>query len=68
MPGHATLDDAALSAILTYIRNEWGNQAGAVSSRTVGHTRLTNQGRVLPWTAEELDAHMEVMEAGDEGE
>ena len=67
MPGHATLDDAALSAILTYIRNEWGNQAGAVSRRTVGQTRLTNQGRVLPWTAEELDAHMEVIEAGEEG-
>lgn len=65
MPGHSTLDDSAISAILTYIRNEWGNQAGAVSSRSVGRTRLTNQGRVLPWTAEELDAHMERMDAGD---
>lgn len=61
MPGHSTLDDAALAAILTYIRNEWGNHAGAVSRRTVGSVRLTNQGRVLPWTAEELASHMEDM-------
>ena len=58
MPGHSTLDDGTLAAILTYIRNEWGNQAGAVSRRTVGKIRLTNQGRVLPWTAEEVDNHV----------
>ena len=66
MPGHSTLDDSALAAILTYIRNEWGNEAGPVSSRSVGQTRLTNQGRVLPWTAEELNEHMENMEPEDE--
>ena len=58
MPGHSTLDDGTLAAILTYIRNEWGNQAPAVSRRTVGTTRLTNQGRVLPWTAEELERQL----------
>jgi hypothetical protein len=58
MPGHSTLDDGTIASILTYIRNEWGNQAGAVSRRTVGTTRLVNQGRVLPWTSEELNAHM----------
>ena len=58
MPGHSTLDDGTLSAILTYIRNEWGNNAGPVNRRTVGEVRITNQGRVLPWTAEELDEHM----------
>lgn len=62
MPGHSTLDDRALSAILTYIRNEWGNQAGGVSGRTVGTIRLTHQGRVLPWNAEELEQHMSTME------
>jgi mono/diheme cytochrome c family protein/glucose/arabinose dehydrogenase len=56
MPSHATLDDGTIASILTYIRNEWGNQAGAVSRRTVGSARLVNQGRVLPWTAEELNA------------
>ena len=59
MPGHSTLDDGTLAAILTYIRNEWGNQAPAVSRRTVGTVRLTNQGRVLPWTAEELERHLQ---------
>jgi mono/diheme cytochrome c family protein len=59
MPGHSTLDDGTIAAILTYIRNEWGNEAGPVTRRSVGTTRLTNQGRVLPWTAEELNAHMQ---------
>ena len=55
MPAHSTLDDAVLTAILTYIRNAWGNNAGAVSRRTVGMTRITSQGRVVPWTAAELE-------------
>lgn len=65
MPGHSTLDDGTIASILTYIRNEWGNQAGAVSRKSVGRTRLTNQGRVLPWTAEELNAHMETMDSSE---
>lgn len=59
MPGHSTLDDGTLAAILTYIRNEWGNQAGPVDRRTVGKVRITNQGRVLPWKAEELEKHVQ---------
>src|SRR5690606_27318121 len=55
MPAHSTLKDEAIAAILTYIRNEWGNQAGAVDRRTVGNIRLTTQGRVVPWTAAELN-------------
>jgi mono/diheme cytochrome c family protein len=58
MPGHSTLDDGTLAAILTYIRNEWGNHAPAVTRRGVGTVRLTNQGRVLPWTSEELERHL----------
>ncbi|GAB2496077.1 hypothetical protein GCM10027164_28980 [Algoriphagus taiwanensis] len=59
MPSHSTMDDRSIAAILTYIRNEWGNQAPAVSGRTVGSTRVLNQGRVYPWSASELNAHME---------
>lgn len=59
MPGHSTLDDGTLAAILTYIRNEWGNNAGALDRRTVGKVRISNQGRVLPWTAEELNEQLE---------
>lgn len=58
MPGHSTMDNASIASILTYIRNEWGNQAGAVENRTVGKTRANNQGRVMPWTADELNEHM----------
>ncbi|MGC1243429.1 MAG: c-type cytochrome [Chryseosolibacter sp.] len=68
MPGHSTLDDGTIASILTYIRNEWGNQAGAVSRKTIGRTRITNQGRILPWTAEELNAHMEKLDASEKAE
>ena len=54
MPAHSTMGDGDIAAILTYIRNEWGHQASAVSRRVVGRTRVTSQGRVIPWTAEEL--------------
>lgn len=59
MPAHSTMDDGDIAAILTYIRNEWGNSAGAVSGRLVGSTRHTSQGRVVPWTAGELNKHIE---------
>ena len=65
MPAHSTMDDGALTAIITYIRNEWGNDAGAVSQRTVSTTRHTSQGRVMPWTAKELDAHIENSKTSD---
>jgi len=56
MPAFAVLDDAAIAAILTYIRNAWGHDAGPVTRRMVGTTRVTTQGRVTPWTADELKA------------
>lgn len=54
MPSHSTMDDNTLTAILTYIRNEWGNNKGPMEKNTVGMTRVTSQGRVMPWKAEEL--------------
>lgn len=66
MPAHSTLDDGSISAILTYIRNEWSNTAGPVNGRLVGTTRHTSQGRVVPWTAAELNKHiLETKVAGD---
>jgi mono/diheme cytochrome c family protein len=65
MPSHSTMDDASIASILTYIRNEWGNAAAPVSRRTVGMTRVTSQGRVMPWTAAELDKHMAEKKAVD---
>lgn len=58
MPSHSTMDDGAITAIMTYIRNEWGNSANPVGRRTVGGTRHTTQGRVIPWTPKELNEHM----------
>ncbi|WP_428659576.1 DUF7133 domain-containing protein [Runella sp.] len=58
MPSHSTMDDGAIMAILMYIRNEWGNNAGPVSRGLVGKTRHTSQGRVIPWTAKELNQYM----------
>lgn len=54
MPAHSTMDDATITAILMYIRNEWGNNAGPIGKRTVGTVRITSQGRVVPWKASEL--------------
>ncbi|MEB2775996.1 c-type cytochrome [Algoriphagus sp. D3-2-R+10] len=59
MPAHSTMDDGSIAAILTYIRNEWGNQAPIISGRAVSKTRLTTQGRVYPWKAAELNEYIE---------
>lgn len=61
MPSHSTMNDADIAAILTYIRNEWGNQAAPITGRTVSSTRHLNQGRVYPWSAAELKKHMEAL-------
>ncbi len=58
MPAHSVMDDADIAAILTYIRNEWGNVAKPVTPSTVGSTRHTSQGRVMPWTVTDLDKYV----------
>lgn len=63
MPSHSTMDDASIAAVLTYIRNEWGNQASPVTRKIVGGTRHTSQGRVYPWTVSELNVHVEKLRA-----
>jgi mono/diheme cytochrome c family protein/glucose/arabinose dehydrogenase len=58
MPSHSTLDDGVITSILIYIRNEWGNNGGTINPRTVGQSRHLTQGRVQPWTPEELNKHV----------
>ncbi|WP_192085756.1 c-type cytochrome [Algoriphagus sp. Y33] len=65
MPAHSTMDDASIAAILTYIRNEWGNQAPLISSRTISKTRVSTQGRVYPWKAAELNEYIESLPEGE---
>ena len=59
MPSHAILDDTEIAAIISYIRNEWGNRAAPVTGRLVGGARIMTQGRVMPWTARELNKHIQ---------
>tara|TARA_R110002051_G_scaffold281692_4_gene343419 strand:+ start:362 stop:2938 length:2577 start_codon:yes stop_codon:yes gene_type:complete len=54
MPSMASLDNSTIANILTYIRNEWDNQATAVKGGTVAEIRISTQGRVIPWKPEEL--------------
>ena len=63
MPSHSTLGDDDIEAIMTYIRNEWGHNAGVVQPRTVGGIRVRSQGRVQPWTAPELDQYVDWMQS-----
>lgn len=55
MPSFTTLQDQDIAAIATYIRNSWGHSNPAVSGRMVGGIRFRTQGKIQPWTAEELD-------------
>lgn len=66
MPSLSTMDDEVIRAVMTYIRNEWGNHAPAIGPRLVGRTRHTHQGRVQPWTAHELNAFIEKNPNGPE--
>ncbi len=54
MPSFSVIDDRKLAAIMTYIRTEWGHQAEPVSGGRVAGYRVRGQGKLTPWTAEEL--------------
>lgn len=57
MPGFGTvLDDQQIAAVLTYIRQEWGNQADPVPPSIVTEARVATSSRTTAWTAEELEA------------
>ncbi|MEM6645906.1 MAG: cytochrome c [Bacteroidota bacterium] len=55
MASQAHLSDAELSAVLTYVRQTWGNDAPAVEASEVEAIRGTMT-RTTPWTVEELEA------------
>lgn len=46
--------DDKVAAVLTYVRQAWGNQAGPVSAEKVAEVR-TKEGSRKPWTAAELE-------------
>ncbi|MFL6620899.1 MAG: c-type cytochrome [Povalibacter sp.] len=55
MPSLAALDDETVSAILTFVRRSWGNEASPVSPQTVRQIRTIVAGREEPWSSEELE-------------
>ena len=57
MPAFAkVLDDEKIAAVLTYIRNSWGNGAEPISAESLAATRQATADRTAPWTAEELSS------------
>lgn len=52
----ARLNDERLGAVLTFIRQAWGNDAGPVPPESVAATREATQERTKSWTVAELDA------------
>ena len=53
MPGFRDqLDDASLAAVATYIRTQWGNEAGAVDAATIAAARAATSSRTTPWNGD----------------
>ena len=46
--------DDQIAAVLTYIRQEWGNKAGPIAPEQVSAIRTQEAARAKPWTAAEL--------------
>lgn len=55
MPGHFFMKDDQIADVLTYIRNAWGNREAAITKEAVAALREKHPGRMLPWTAAELE-------------
>ncbi len=53
-PFAGMLTDPEMAAVLTFVRNSFGNQAAAVSAEQVAKVRAAHPGKVTFWTAEEL--------------
>jgi len=52
----AALSDDDLAAVLSYIRQSWGNKASAITPEQVKAVRAAVGNRTQPWTAAELNA------------
>ncbi len=56
VPQEAMLDDTKIAAVMSYVRANLGNTAGAVTAELVAATRKKFLERKTPWTQAELDA------------
>jgi mono/diheme cytochrome c family protein len=48
------LSDEQIANVLSYVRREWGNTAGAVMADQVAQERKATAGRNRPYTPDEL--------------
>jgi len=55
-PMGAALSDADLAAVLTYIRNSWGNKAGPVAAEDVKSLRTSLGARPQPLNGSQLNS------------
>lgn len=55
-PWGKVLKDEQIAAVLTYIRNEWGNKAAPIPKEYVTKLREQTKDRTTPWTQNELQA------------
>jgi mono/diheme cytochrome c family protein len=55
-PWGATLKDADIAAVLTYVRSTWGNKGAPISAARVASIRAATTSRTTPWTVAELAA------------
>jgi mono/diheme cytochrome c family protein len=56
MPPWKQLKDDQIAAILTYIRNEWGNSAPPITAEQVAKVREETAAQTEPWTQAQLKA------------
>jgi putative membrane-bound dehydrogenase-like protein len=54
MPPHLDLDDQKISDVLTFVRQNWSNDAPPVTPAEVKEVRAKYKDRTTPWTAKEL--------------
>jgi mono/diheme cytochrome c family protein len=52
----STFKDEDIAAVLSYVRNNWGNKAPMVTPEQVAAIRKKEQARTQPWTAAELQS------------
>lgn len=55
MPAPPLTDDAEVAAVMTFIRNSFGNRASAVTPETVAQIREATKDRENSWTSRELN-------------
>ncbi|MEO6848073.1 MAG: cytochrome c, partial [Chthoniobacterales bacterium] len=63
MPAWNQLKDEQIAAVLTYVRNEWGNKATPIAVDNVKHIReeLKGMGRTDPWSPDEIKKIPKIM-------